>query len=127
MERICSLNVKDLASCSPINGDRASGQPDEDLGVVTVPKKRSRLKQPILYKVYLLNDDYTTMDFVVDILETVFQRSPAEAVAIMLHVHKLGKGLCGAYIKQIAEAKVSIVQEKARVAGFPLQCVMEEE
>lgn len=100
---------------------------DEDLEVITIPKRKARTKHPILYKVYLLNDDYTTMDFVVDILESVFQKTPAEAVSIMLHVHNLGKGLCGAYIKQIAEAKVNIVHEKARLAGFPLKCVMEEE
>jgi ATP-dependent Clp protease adaptor protein ClpS len=109
------------------NTDNQMAELDEELGVVTIPKRKSPTKQPILYKVYLLNDDYTTMDFVVDILETVFQKSPAEAVAIMLHVHNLGKGLCGAYVKQIAEAKINIVHEKARLAGYPLKCVMEEE
>ena len=127
MENNFSFNLKASVSSSSINDDNDGRQFDEDLGVITVPRKKSRLKHPILYKVYLLNDDYTTMDFVVDILETVFQKSPAEAFAIMLHVHKLGKGLCGAYIKQIAEAKVSIVHDKARIAGFPLQCVMEED
>ncbi len=123
MERTFTMTLK--AADDNSYGDSANY--DEDAGVITIPKRRARTKYPILYKVYLLNDDYTTMDFVVDILESVFQKTPAEAVSIMLHVHNLGKGLCGAYIKQIAEAKVNIVHEKARLAGFPLKCVMEEE
>lgn len=75
----------------------------------------------------LLNDDYTTMDFVVSVLETVFMKSPAEAVQIMLKVHRQGQGLCGVFSKQIAEAKVEVVHQRAREAGYPLRCVMEED
>jgi ATP-dependent Clp protease adaptor protein ClpS len=97
-----------------------------DSDVVTLPKKKTRTKQPKQYKVILLNDDYTTMDFVVAILETTFRKTPAEAVQIMLQVHKQGRGVCGIYSQQIAEAKTLQVSEKARAAGHPLQCIMEE-
>ena len=96
-------------------------------GVETVSKPDTRLKQPRLYRVILLNDDYTTMDFVVSVLEGVFRKSPAEAVQIMLNVHQRGKGVCGVYAREIAEAKIACVHEQARAAGYPLKCVMEEE
>jgi ATP-dependent Clp protease adaptor protein ClpS len=79
-----------------------------------------------MYKVMLINDDYTTMDFVVSILETVFKKSPAEAVRIMLQVHKRGSGVCGIYSKQIAETKIKTVHDRARGEGYPLRCTMEE-
>jgi len=84
-------------------------------------------KTPSLYKVYLLNDDYTTMDFVVYILERVFHKPHLEATRIMLHVHKNGKGLAGVYTREIAETKIAIVEKLASENGFPLKCVMEEE
>src|SRR4051812_32301324 len=92
----------------------------------TVSKERSKTKKPKQFKVLLLNDDYTTMDFVVFVLETIFTKSPAEAVQIMLQVHRSGKGLCGVFTKEIAEAKVTLVHERARSDGYPLRCVMEE-
>lgn len=88
---------------------------------------RAKTARPDLYKVLLLNDDYTTMDFVVNILESVFKKSPVEAVQIMLHVHKRGSGVAGIYTKDIAETKISIVHELARKHQFPLKCVMEKE
>jgi ATP-dependent Clp protease adaptor protein ClpS len=84
------------------------------------------LKEPDLYQVVLLNDDYTTMDFVVEILETVFHKQPAEAFRIMMQVHTQGRGVCGQYTYEVAETKVSTVQERARLAGFPLQATMEK-
>lgn len=96
-------------------------------GVETISREKTKLTPPKLYKVILLNDDYTTMDFVVSVLETIFKKTPAEAVQIMLNVHRLGRGLCGVYPKQIAEVKLELVQEKAKEAGYPLRCVMEEE
>jgi ATP-dependent Clp protease adaptor protein ClpS len=90
-------------------------------------RTRQEIKAPALYKVFLLNDDYTTMDFVVQILETVFHRPPAEAVQVMLHVHKRGQGLCGIYTRDIAETKVITVHELARENGFPLKCLIEKE
>ncbi|KWT81175.1 MAG: ATP-dependent Clp protease adapter ClpS [Nitrospirota bacterium] len=87
----------------------------------------SKLKLPPMFKVYLLNDDYTTMDFVVTVLETIFHKTAAEATQIMLHVHKQGSGLCGVYTKDIAETKVVRVRELAEKNDFPLMCMMEEE
>jgi ATP-dependent Clp protease adaptor protein ClpS len=82
---------------------------------------------PSLYKVFLLNDDYTTMDFVVHILEKVFHKLHVEATQIMLHVHKNGKGLAGVYTREIAETKIATVEELSRKNGFPLRCAMERE
>ncbi|MGV8074458.1 MAG: ATP-dependent Clp protease adapter ClpS [Syntrophobacteraceae bacterium] len=84
------------------------------------------LIEPPMYKVILHNDDYTTMEFVVEILEKVFYKSPAEATQIMLLVHKNGAGVCGVYTTEMAETKVEIVHHLARKNGFPLQCSMEE-
>ncbi len=84
------------------------------------------LDEPPMYKVLLHNDDYTTMEFVVEILEKVFHKSPAEATRIMLLVHKNGTGVCGVFTAEIAETKVELVHHLARKNGFPLQCSMEE-
>lgn len=81
---------------------------------------------PKQFKVLLLNDDYTTMDFVVRILKEVFKKSEVEAISIMRTVHEEGKGVCGVYPAELAETKVSIVHARARSEGFPLRCVMEE-
>ncbi len=83
-------------------------------------------KQPRLYKVLLLNDDYTTMEFVVLVLEEVFQKSPAEAFRIMMQVHVNGRGLAGIYPWEVAETKAETVISMARDAGFPLKAVTEE-
>ncbi len=82
-------------------------------------------EEPPIYKVLLHNDDYTTMDFVVQILEELFHKSPAEAMSIMLNVHHQGIGICGLYPREIAETKVSQVHARARNAGFPLRASIE--
>lgn len=97
--------------------------PDENVKV----KERDEVKSPFLFRVFLINDDYTTMDFVIHMLEKVFHKPPAEATQIMLHVHKNGKGLAGVYTREIAETKVETVHELARQHGFPLKCTMEKE
>jgi ATP-dependent Clp protease adaptor protein ClpS len=84
-------------------------------------------KKPELYKVVLLNDDYTTMEFVVQVLETIFHKQPAEAFRIMMMVHTQGKGLCGVYPHEVAETKVQAVLDAAREHGFPLRAAMEPE
>lgn len=94
-----------------------------DLALKTRPKK----KKPSMYKVLLLNDDYTPMDFVVQILQVVFNKDTEEAMRIMLDVHKSGSGLCGVYTFEIAETKVTQVMTAARQAQHPLQCIMEKE
>ena len=86
-----------------------------------------KVKYPKKYKVYILNDDYTSMDFVVDILISVFHKSYEQAENIMLEVHKKDRGLCGVYTHEIAETKVMQVVKKAKDSGFPLKATMEEE
>jgi len=84
------------------------------------------LEEPRMYKVLLHNDDYTTMEFVVEVLRKVFNKSPVEATQIMLNVHKSGIGVCGVFIEEVAETKVEMVHHLAKSNGFPLQCSMEE-
>ncbi|WP_373034899.1 ATP-dependent Clp protease adaptor ClpS [Sulfurimonas sp.] len=86
-----------------------------------------KLKYPKKYKVFLLNDDYTSMDFVIDILMSIFHKSYNQAETIMLEIHKKERGLCGVYTHEIAETKVMQVHKKAKDNGFPLRAVMEEE
>ena len=86
-----------------------------------------KLKFPKKYKVYLLNDDYTSMEFVINILMTIFHKNYEEAEKIMLQVHKEEKGLCGIYSHEIAETKVVQVTKRAQDSGFPLKAIMEEE
>ena len=99
-------------------------QPDSD----SILKERVKTKKqdPTLFKVVLLNDDYSTMEFVVQILEGVFQKSPAEAYQIMMHVHVNGRGIAGVYPWEVAETKVDTVIALARSAGFPLRAITEE-
>jgi len=82
-------------------------------------------KEPELYQVVLLNDDYTTMEFVVNVLESIFEKSPAEAFQIMMHVHRNGRGIAGVYPWEVAETKVEAVISLARESGFPLKAVAE--
>lgn len=93
--------------------------------VITKKKEKVNTDRPKPYKVILLNDDYTTMDFVIYILETIFQKSPSEAVSIMLEVHKKGAGVCGLFSREVAEAKVELVHKEANHAGFPLKSIIE--
>jgi ATP-dependent Clp protease adaptor protein ClpS len=90
-------------------------------------KERQETKKPSQYKVFLLNDDYTTMDFVVYVLEKIFHKASVEATQIMLHVHKKGMGLAGIYTREIAETKIAAVHDLARENQFPLRCIMEKE
>ena len=94
-------------------------------GEEVLERTRHETKKPDLYKVLLLNDDYTTMDFVIEILETVFHKSPAEAYRIMMAVHTQGKGLCGVYPFEVAETKVTKTMALAKAQQFPLQLSIE--
>ena len=100
---------------------------DRQTGGEILERTRQQTKKPELYKVLLLNDDYTTMDFVVDVLESIFYKQPAEAFRIMMAVHTQGKGLCGEYPHEVAETKVAAVEDRARDHGFPLRASMEPE
>jgi ATP-dependent Clp protease adaptor protein ClpS len=97
-----------------------------DAGVVTERRTQRKLKRPKLYKVLLHNDDYTTMEFVIFILMTIFHRTETDAVQIMLHVHKNGIGVAGVYTYEIAETRVAQVEALARQHEFPLRCSLEE-
>jgi ATP-dependent Clp protease adaptor protein ClpS len=89
-------------------------------------KTRPKTRKPDLFKVLLHNDDYTTMQFVTEVLEGIFHKSPAEAFRIMMHVHTRGHGICGAYPHEVAETKVRMVHDSARERGYPLRASMEE-
>jgi ATP-dependent Clp protease adaptor protein ClpS len=104
-----------------------SGNNAYELEGDTVTLEETEVKRPSLYKVLLLNDDYTPMDFVVLILETIFNKKNEEAVSIMLHVHQKGVGLCGVYTYEIAEFKMHTVNNLARQHEYPLQCTVEPE
>ena len=109
----------------PGQGDGDSGDRGAGTGIVT--KTRPKTKKPSLYKVLILNDDYTPMEFVVHVLERFFAKPREEAVQIMLHVHRHGVGICGVYTFEVAETKVAQVIELARRHQHPLQCTMEKE
>lgn len=103
-------------------------QGDREGGTSTVTRTRTEKKvaKPPLYKVLLHNDDYTTMEFVVYVLMSVFHHGETEATQIMMHVHRKGVGVAGVYTKEIAETRISRVHELAKEHEFPLRCSMEE-
>ncbi len=95
--------------------------------VEVLEKPGPRVRPPEMFRVILHNDDYTTMEFVVEILETIFYRSPAEAYRIMMTVHLESRGVAGVYPHEVAETKVEAVQRAARASGFPLRASLEED
>lgn len=107
-------------------GPRSAGGAGAD-GELMIAEPQQKVKRPSFYKVILLNDDYTPMDFVVSVLEMIFRKSHEDAVNLMLVVHSKGAAVCGAYTRDVAETKVDQVIEYARINDYPLQCVMEEE
>lgn len=106
-------------------GDESGGGSDTGTGVTTVT--RPKTKKPSMYRVLMLNDDYTPMEFVVHVLERFFNKSPEDATKIMLSVHRRGVGICGIYPYEIAETKVTQVIDFARKHQHPLQCTLEKE
>jgi ATP-dependent Clp protease adaptor protein ClpS len=98
---------------------------NSDVADIVKVDNRQRVRKPSKVRVVLLNDDYSTMEFVVYILETIFLKPPAEAVQIMLKVHNEGRAVCGTYTYQVAEAKVAAVHSEARANGYPLKCIIE--
>ena len=99
--------------------------PQRDDGLM-LEEGRPKLKRPPLYKVILLNDDYTPMEFVVHVLENFFHMNREQATQVMLHVHTRGMGICGVFTKDVAETKVAQVNDFARENQHPLLCTMEE-
>ena len=92
-----------------------------------VLEEKPKLKKPPLYKVIMLNDDYTPMEFVIEMLQTYFSKSQEQATEIMLHIHQKGIGICGLYTYEIAESKATQVLDKARKNQHPLQIKLEKE
>jgi ATP-dependent Clp protease adaptor protein ClpS len=106
------------------NGGRTGGE-GPNTGVVV--KARPKTRKPAMYKVLMLNDDYTPMEFVVHVLERFFQKNRDEATRIMLHVHRRGVGVCGVFTYEVAETKVTQVMDLARQNQHPLQCTIEKD
>jgi ATP-dependent Clp protease adaptor protein ClpS len=132
VERPSALFVSHPTYAGPAGGGKTGGRdPGRDngngTGTSVVTKTRPKTKKPSLYKVLILNDDYTPMEFVVHVLERFFAKPREEAVQIMLHVHRHGVGICGVYTFEVAETKVTQVIELARRHQHPLQCTMEKE
>ncbi len=100
---------------------------DSDTKEQIISRVREKLKEPHMYKVLLMNDDYTTMEFVVEVLIMVFRKSAETATQIMLDVHRRGAGVCGVYTYEVAETKVETVHSLAEQNGFPLKCTIEKE
>ncbi|WP_407638252.1 ATP-dependent Clp protease adapter ClpS [Aureimonas frigidaquae] len=107
-------------------GQAGNGDGDGDRGTSVITRTKTKTKRPSLYRVLLLNDDYTPMEFVVHVLERFFQKDREAATLIMLHVHKHGVGECGVFTYEVAETKVTQVMDFARQHQHPLQCVMEK-
>ncbi len=101
-----------------------TGQRD---GTVTLTKTKPKTKKPSMYKVLLLNDDYTPMEFVVLVLTSIFSMADEKATEVMLHVHRKGVGICGVYSFEVAETKVAQVMDFSRRNEHPLQCTMEKD
>ena len=101
------------------------GDQDQTGGAVK-EKVHEEIKEPALFNVVLLNDDYTPMQFVIDVLETLFQKSPSEAYRVMMQVHLSGRGIAGVYPWEVAETKVESLVSLAREAGHPLQATIED-
>jgi ATP-dependent Clp protease adaptor protein ClpS len=115
-----------LTAAAPIMGDDDRDADNADSGVGVATKTRDETKKPSLYKVLLLNDDYTPMEFVVMVLQRFFRMDIEQATRVMLHVHQRGVGVCGVFTLEVAETKVSQVMDCARAHQHPLQCAVEK-
>jgi ATP-dependent Clp protease adaptor protein ClpS len=109
------------------SGDENTDQPGGGSGTGVATATRPKTKKPSMYKVLMLNDDYTSMEFVVLVLERFFNKSQQEAMKIMLHVHQRGVGICGVYPYEVAEEKVTQVMDFAHKHQHPLQCTLEKD
>ena len=105
---------------------RRPGEQGGGAGAAVVTETKPKLQRPSLYRVLILNDDYTPMEFVVHVLERFFNKDRSEATRIMMHVHQNGVGECGVFTYEVAETKVTLVMDLARKHMHPLQCVMEK-
>lgn len=126
--------LEEIKFMQRVDSDRFRSAADEgedappgraEVGILT--RTRNKTKKPAMYRVLLLNDDFTPMEFVVHILERFFSKNREEATEIMFQVHRRGVGICGVYTYEVAETKVSMVMDYARKNEHPLQCTMEKE
>ena len=122
-----SRQIPGGGSQDPGGQDPAGPGGNEGTTTNVVVKPRPRTRKPAMYKVLMLNDDYTPMEFVVHVLERFFQKNREEATRIMLHVHRRGVGVCGVFTYEVAETKVTQVMDLARQNQHPLQCTIEKE
>lgn len=120
-----TINSSDFIMSNPNRGSSDDDR-DNDSGTVVVTKTKPKVKKPSLYRVLLLNDDFTPMEFVVHVLQGFFNKNQEEATLIMLHVHQNGVGECGVFTFEVAETKVTQVMDLAAKHQHPLQCVMEK-
>jgi ATP-dependent Clp protease adaptor protein ClpS len=114
------------AARDPQRGGNNDGRQGGGPGAAVITRTRTQTKKPSMYRVLLLNDDYTPMEFVVTVLRRYFNKTADEAQQIMLHVHNHGVGECGVYTYEVAETKVTQVMDFARKHQHPLQCIMEK-
>jgi ATP-dependent Clp protease adaptor protein ClpS len=119
-------NVSGMANRPREPKDGNGGGGGNGTGTAVITRTKTRTKKPNLYRVLLLNDDYTPMEFVIHVLERFFNKTRDEATQIMLHVHHNGVGECGVFTYEVAETKVTNVMDFARKHSHPLQCVMEK-
>lgn len=122
-----TADLKRAPHQGPGEGDKDRGGSGSKSDTGTITKTKPKTKRPSLYRVLLLNDDYTPMEFVVLVLQDVFNKTREDAMRIMLHVHNQGVGECGVYPFEVAETKVTRVMDTARKNQHPLQCVMEKQ
>jgi ATP-dependent Clp protease adaptor protein ClpS len=118
-------NLPDRDRSKMSDDEKRNGGDGPATGVIV--KAKPKTKKPAMYKVLMLNDDYTPMEFVVHILERFFNKNREEATRIMLHVHRRGVGVCGVYTYEVAETKVTQVMDFARQHQHPLQCTLEKD
>jgi ATP-dependent Clp protease adaptor protein ClpS len=118
-----SIAIGSIRQAMSDNGRRG----EEGPGTGVIVKAKPKTKKPSMYKVLMLNDDYTPMEFVVHILERFFAKNRQEATRIMMHVHRKGVGICGVYTYEVAETKVTQVMDFARQHQHPLQCTLEKD
>lgn len=118
--------MNNSANRTRFQADKKSGDGGSDRGTSVITRTKPQVKKPSLYRVLLLNDDYTPMEFVIHVLERFFQKDREQATRIMLHVHNHGVGECGVFTFEVAETKVTQVMDFARTNNHPLQCVMEK-
>jgi len=116
-----SVAESPFAAREPRRGPETPGS-----GTAVITRTRTQTKRPNMYRVLLLNDDYTPMEFVIAVLQSIFNKNPEEATQIMLHVHNHGVGECGVFTYEVAETKVAQVMDHARKNQHPLQCIMEK-